>query len=454
MLFFQITNVSNHGGKYLMKEQQNLPTKNKKKRILPAIIVAIVITVAIIITTVYNLSSNRRDRRLALAEKYMSELNYEAAILAYKAAIEIDPKCEDAYLQLLDLYIAMEAYDMAEEVIAQAENNLDDEIILAMREKTNTLLASADTEADNKSENTNQKEYETTTEAGIHEEENTEVEYTMEWIDGVWKVLANGVVDETFSGEFDYSDGVWKVLADGVVDENSTAKCTFVNGVITKWGIKWAGGQSGSHIEESQYDASGRRVKYVVYNSDGSVDCLYTFDETDSYGNTTKYTRYNADGNVDYWYICEYENKLLIKVTEYDAAGSISYRKEYEYDANGNETKNKIYNADGVITYWCEYEYDANGNMTKSKICNADGSINTWSELEYYENGKHKKNTYYSADGSVSEVSEYDTDGDRKDTTYRTDGSVSSISEYNSAGYITKSISYDSDGGSQVTEYD
>ena len=416
-------------------EEQNITTTKKKKWLLPTIIAIIVVVAIILVITIYNLPANRRDRQLALAEKYMSELNYEAAILAYRAAIEIDPKCEDAYLELLDLYIVTEAYDKAEEVIAQAENNLDDEIILAMREKTNTLLASADIEADNKSENTNQEENETT---GIGEEENTEVEYTIEWIDGVCKVLANGVVDETFSGELDYSP----------------AKYTFVNGVLTKCGVKWAGGQSGSHIEESHYDASGRRVKYVVYNSDGSINYLYTFDETDSYGNTTKYTRYNADGNVDYWYICEYENKLLIKVTEYDASGSISYRKEYEYDANGNETKVKIYNADGVITYWCEYEYDANGNMTKSKICNADGSINTWSELEYYENGKHKKNTYYSADGSVSEVSEFDTDGNRKDTTYRTDGSVSSISEYNSAGYITKSISYDSDGGSQVTEYD
>lgn len=415
-----------------MKEH-NLTTK--KKWLLPVIVTAIVTIAALIGAAIYNMPLNHRDRQLALAEKYMSELNYDAAILAYKAAIEIDPKCEDAYIELLDLYIATDAYDMAEKVIAQAENNLDDEIILAMREKTNTLLAAVDIEADNKSENTNQEENITT---GIGEGENTEVVYTIKWIDGVCKVLANGVVDETFSGELDYSPSTY----------------TFVNGVLTKCGIKWAGGQSGSHIEESHYDASGRRFKYVVYNSDGSVNYLYTFDDTDSDGNTTKYTIYNADGNVDYWYICEYENKLLIKSTKYDATGSISSRSEYGYDTNGNKTKSKSYNADGVIIYWNEYEYDANKNKTKSKSYNSDGSINHWSEFEYYRDGKHKKNTYYSADGSVSQVSEYDTDGNRKDTTYRTDGSVSNISEYNADGYITKSISYDSDGGSQVTEYD
>lgn len=379
-----------------MKEH-NLTTK--KKWLLPVIVTAIVTIATLIGEAIYNMPLNHRDRQLALAEKYMSELNYDAAILAYKAAIEIDPKCEDAYIELLDLYIATDAYDMAEKVIAQAENNLDDEIILAMREKTNTLLASADTEAENKSENTNQ-ENETTTEAGIHEEENTEVEYTIEWIDGVRKVLANGVVDETFSGELDYSP----------------AKYTFVNGVLTKCSVTWAEG--GSHIEESHYDSSGRCVKYVVYNSDGSINFLYTFDETDSDGNTTKYTRYNADGNVDHWYICEYENKLLVKSTEYDAAGSIIFRSEHEYDANGNMTKSKRYDAAGSIIFRSEHEYDANGNITKSKSYNADGVINYWNEWEYDANGNKTKMKSYNADGSVSSVSEYDTDG-----------SVSSISE-------------------------
>ncbi len=145
-----------------MKEQQNLPTNNKKKRILPAIIVAIVITATIIIATVYNLPSNRRDHQLALAEKYMSELNYEAAILAYKAAIEIDPRCEKAYVGLVDLYIAMGDYDNAEEVVAQAENNLDSQVILALKEKANTLLALDDTNGDNSNKTTD--EVESTTE--------------------------------------------------------------------------------------------------------------------------------------------------------------------------------------------------------------------------------------------------------------------------------------------------
>ena len=143
-------------------EEQNLTTNKKKKWLLPTIIAVIAVIAAISAIAVYNLPSNLRDRQLTLAEKYMSELNYEAAILAYKAAIEIDPKCEKAYIGLIDLYIVMGNYDKAEEVVAQAENNLDSQVILALKEKTKTLLALDDTNGDNSNEPTD--EVESTTE--------------------------------------------------------------------------------------------------------------------------------------------------------------------------------------------------------------------------------------------------------------------------------------------------
>ena len=89
-------------------EEQNLTTAKKKKWLLPAIIAVIVVVAAIATAAIYNLPANRLNRQLALAEKYMSELNYEAAILAYKAAIEIDPKNVEAY------HGAVEAYSLAD----------------------------------------------------------------------------------------------------------------------------------------------------------------------------------------------------------------------------------------------------------------------------------------------------------------------------------------------------
>ena len=54
-----------------------------------------------------------------LGIRYLSEGNYEEAIIAFTAAIEIDPKKLDAYTGLSNAYIAAEEYDKAEEVWAK-----------------------------------------------------------------------------------------------------------------------------------------------------------------------------------------------------------------------------------------------------------------------------------------------------------------------------------------------
>ena len=56
-----------------------------------------------------------------LGLRYLEEGNYEEAILAFTAAIEIDPKQAEAYVGLADVYIEQGAYEKAQEVL---ENGL------------------------------------------------------------------------------------------------------------------------------------------------------------------------------------------------------------------------------------------------------------------------------------------------------------------------------------------
>ena len=49
----------------------------------------------------------------------MTGLNYEAAIAAYEEAIAIEPKCEEAYLGLAEVYAAMGEYDQAIAVLEE-----------------------------------------------------------------------------------------------------------------------------------------------------------------------------------------------------------------------------------------------------------------------------------------------------------------------------------------------
>ncbi len=56
-----------------------------------------------------------------LGVRYLSEGNYEEAIIAFTAAIEIDLKQPPAYVGLANVYIAIEDYDKAEEVITSGQ---------------------------------------------------------------------------------------------------------------------------------------------------------------------------------------------------------------------------------------------------------------------------------------------------------------------------------------------
>lgn len=103
------------------KKDEVIVQKNKK-RIIPVVIsmlVVLVVVVALLILFTIS-SSGKGDKlqeQLELGEKYLNELDYEQAIVAYETAIEIDPKCVEAYLGLIDAYVAMEEYDKALEYV-------------------------------------------------------------------------------------------------------------------------------------------------------------------------------------------------------------------------------------------------------------------------------------------------------------------------------------------------
>ena len=79
-----------------------------------------------------------------LGVRYLSEGNYEEAIIAFTAAIEIDPKQAETYIHLSEAY---EAHDYLEDAISTLELGLDNtgdgnflELIEAFLDKHNQLL--------------------------------------------------------------------------------------------------------------------------------------------------------------------------------------------------------------------------------------------------------------------------------------------------------------------------
>ena len=78
-------------------------TKKKRFPVWVIILISVVLVGGTIggFVIANSLSPERRaEKQLELARKYIAELNYEQAIIAYEAAIELDRKNIDAYLEL------------------------------------------------------------------------------------------------------------------------------------------------------------------------------------------------------------------------------------------------------------------------------------------------------------------------------------------------------------------
>ena len=67
-----------------------------------------------------------------LGVRYLSEGNYEEAIIAFTAAIEIDPKRAETYISLAETYIATDNFDEALAILQKGYDITGDEAILAL----------------------------------------------------------------------------------------------------------------------------------------------------------------------------------------------------------------------------------------------------------------------------------------------------------------------------------
>ena len=118
--------------------------KHTKRIITIAAVLIAVITAAIIgIIAIQATPANRVKRQLRLAQKYLNELNYEQAVLAYQEAISIDPKCEQAYFAIADIYIKTNEEEKAVEILEQARANIQTESLTAKLDEVRKQAAAA-----------------------------------------------------------------------------------------------------------------------------------------------------------------------------------------------------------------------------------------------------------------------------------------------------------------------
>ena len=74
-----------------------------------AALAVLLIAVGVLIFVMSDSPAKKYEEQLKLAQRYLDELDYDKAIAAYRAAIDIDLKAEDAYLGLAEAYVEKES---------------------------------------------------------------------------------------------------------------------------------------------------------------------------------------------------------------------------------------------------------------------------------------------------------------------------------------------------------
>lgn len=90
--------------------------------------VASIVCIMISLTGCQKSAEEQLQEQLELGQKYLLEMKYDEAQVAFENVIQIDPKNLEAYRGLTEVYTAQEEYELALNVLDQAETQLPEEI--------------------------------------------------------------------------------------------------------------------------------------------------------------------------------------------------------------------------------------------------------------------------------------------------------------------------------------
>ena len=333
-------------------------------------ILALVLTLGL---TACGDSSAKWQEQYDLGQKYLADGNYEEAILAFTAAIEIDPKRAPAYVGRGDAYLG---------------RGSDEESLTAAFADFETALSLDDSLAG--------------AYLGL-----AEVYIARDQFDEAMDILRQGVEK---TGDQRLSDRLAELESGNVFDYwGQVRKETHYdgNGTLTCWyqydyndqgqcaGIT-SYGPDGSQIQrfEPRYDVQGREVYGLYYLSDdGEMEGVtLTYDSAgqtekmvvdtgesivltrNTEGRLIRRDRYDPNGTLFTYEIWQYGDGYERRES-YDADGTLSsYSIVYENE-QGQSTRLEWYEADGTLVEYHTWEYDADGNMTARNFYDGNGDL-------------------------------------------------------------------------------
>jgi len=268
---------------------------------------------------VFTISPSRLNRQLDLGQKYLEEMDYEQAEVAFNKAIEIDPRSAEAYLGLIEGYIRTGEFDMGLEYAKKGYEMTGDE---RLKEKIE-MIESGNITASNG------------------------WEMRSEYYDGGGKLTGYTIYLYCLQG-LQYS--VY-YRADGSIEEKN----------------EYQFDENGNCVRLDSYDENGILLSYVVneYDENGNSFCGYVYDGN---SNLMRYDidEFNESGN-------------LVRRNYYDENNNLTSYDTLEYDERGNCVRRNEYTKSGNLYRYSIYEYDESGNCIHANHFDENGKLTSYS---------------------------------------------------------------------------
>lgn len=283
-----------------------------------------------------------------LGVRYLSDGNYEEAVIAFTAAIEIDPKKAEAYLSLANVYIEMDDFDAALEILQRGYDQTGDQ---SLQDKIDEINSG------------NVKDF----------------------------LGRNKKMTGYDSGG---NVSFWHIYS---YDDSGN------NFTVTSYDKD--GNKTGA--AEQKEDAEGRQIASYSYRTEtGEVGQIYY--EYDSKGNRTKEAHYDLNGQISRINENEYDaSDQIVRQNTY-MGGELASYETYSYEdgikhrycyykqwGNGGDSGDFTLSSHVVYPGDGEYWYDAQGTLQGYTIWVKDDTGKTIGSDHYDANGVLQSSTRY-----------------------------------------------------------
>ena len=330
------------------------------------------------------------EEQYDLGVRYLSEGNYEEAILAFTAAIEIDPQRPEAYVGRGDA--AVRSGETAETLAAaladyQAALDLDEGLAAAWLGLADISIRQG--EYDKALELLREGLEKTGGDPGIAGKL-AEIE------GGMFADSSGQLRRENWYGEggaltcfYTYTYDDQGRMASITSFDGAGSQLDHIENVYDQEGLLVTGlGTTSSdgrmQLGEYGYDAAGNQIQ-VTYHVSASIESAverqyrYTYD---SGGNAIREDYYDGTGTMRDYEIYTYTDGQMTRADSYGPDGTPTGYDLYEYNEAGQLLKRSDYDADGELIYFYVYTYDEHGNNISYASYDGDGTQISYSTYQ------------------------------------------------------------------------